>query len=40
LTVANLSSNAITMRVRSVVAAGAVAGDVFQNLSIIEIVQN
>jgi hypothetical protein len=40
LTVANLNSNAITMRVRSVVAVGAAPGDVFQNLSIIELVQN
>lgn len=39
LTVANLNSNAITMRVRSVVAAGAAAADVFQNLSIIELTQ-
>jgi hypothetical protein len=38
--VANLNSNAITMRVRSVVAAGAAAGDVFQNLSIIELCQH
>ena len=39
LTVANLNSNAITMRVRSVVGAGAAAADVFQNMSIIELVQ-
>jgi len=36
---ANLNSNAVTMRVRSVVAAGAAAADVFQNLSIIELTQ-
>jgi hypothetical protein len=39
LTVANLNSNAITMRVRSVVGAGAAAADVFQNQSIIELRQ-
>ena len=37
--VANLNSNAITMRVRSVVEAGAAAADVVQNLSIIELTQ-
>ncbi len=39
LTVANLNNNAITMRVRSVVGAGAAAADVVQNLSIIELRQ-
>jgi hypothetical protein len=38
LTVANLNSNAITMRVRSIVTGGA-AADVFQNQSIIELCQ-
>jgi len=38
--VANLNSNAITMRVRSVVSSGVpAAADVFQNLSIIELTQ-
>lgn len=37
--VANLNSNAVTMRVRSVVEAGAAAADVVQNLSIIELTQ-
>jgi hypothetical protein len=39
LTVANLASTAITMRVRSVVGVGAAAADVFQNMSIIELTQ-
>ncbi len=40
ITVANLGSNAITMRVRSVVSSGVpAAADVFQNLSIIELCQ-
>ena len=39
LTVANLNSNAITMRVRSVVGGAAAAADVYQNMSIIELVQ-
>jgi len=37
--VANLNSNAVVMRVRSVVAAGAAAADVVQNMSIIELTQ-
>lgn len=37
--IANLNLNAVTMRVRSVVAVGAAAGDVAQNLSIIELCQ-
>jgi len=37
--VANLNSNTVVMRVRSVVAAGAAAGDVVQNMSIIELTQ-
>lgn len=36
---ADLNANAVTMRVRSVVGAGAAAADVFQNLSIIELTQ-
>lgn len=39
LTVANLNSNAITMRVRSVVGVGGAAADVVQNQSIIELRQ-
>lgn len=40
IAVANLNSNAITMRVRSVVSSGVpAAADVFQNLSIIELRQ-
>lgn len=37
--VANLNSTGVVMRVRSVVAAGAAAADVFQNMSIIELCQ-
>ncbi len=37
--VANLNSNAVVMRVRSVVSAGAAAADVVQNMSIIELTQ-
>jgi len=37
--VPDLNANASVMRVRSVVAAGAAANDVFQNLSIIKVVQ-
>jgi len=37
--VANLNSNTVVMRVRSVVAVGAAAADVVQNMSIIELTQ-
>jgi len=37
--IANLNSNTVVMRVRSVVAAGAAAADVVQNMSIIELTQ-